>query len=52
MPRPVRSAHFLKGGKKAEVSPVTGGLLLKIPEQSRDEFDTVVVFELATEGKN
>jgi len=52
MPRPFRSAHFLKDGKKAEVSPVTGGLLLKIPEKSRDEFDTVVVFELATEGKN
>jgi alpha-L-fucosidase len=45
LPGKVLSAHFLKGGAKAEINENAGGLLLQIPASARDDFDTIAALE-------
>jgi len=47
LPQPIKAAHFLKDGRKAEFSESGEGVMIKIPQAPRDDFDTVVAFELA-----
>lgn len=47
LPQRVKSASFLKDGSAAKFSESEFGLLLKIPPQVIDQYDTVVVLELA-----
>jgi hypothetical protein len=45
----VKSAKYLKDGSKAEILEVDSGVLLKgIPQRIVDEYDTIVVLELAS----
>jgi alpha-L-fucosidase len=48
MPSKVRTAKFLKDGSPAQFAENEFGLLLKIPAGARDEYDTVVALELAS----
>jgi alpha-L-fucosidase len=43
----IKSARFLKDGSQAELAAIDDGFLLKIPPGVVDEYDTVVVLELA-----
>ncbi len=45
--RPVKAAHALKDGSKTEYAEIDSGILLKIPERVRDDYDTILVLELA-----
>jgi alpha-L-fucosidase len=47
LPKPVKSAYFLKDNSKTEFAENDYGLMLKIPLGARDDFDTIVVLELA-----
>ena len=47
LPKPVKSATFLKDGSKAEFTEGDMGVMLKIPERVVDEYDTIAVLELA-----
>jgi alpha-L-fucosidase len=46
LPKPVRSARFLKDGRAAKVTATPEGLLISIPKDVIDEFDTVVALDL------
>ena len=46
LPTPVKSAHFLKDGSKAEFVENEDGVLVRIPASARDAYDTIVVLEL------
>jgi hypothetical protein len=43
----IRSAKFLKGGTAAEFQQNDYGTLLKIPQAAVDQYDTVIVLEMA-----
>jgi len=47
LPKSVVSAHYMKDGSKAEYVENGYGLLLKIPQGARDDYDTIAVLELA-----
>ena len=47
MPKPVKSATFLKDGSTVEFSEGEMGVMLKIPPRVVDEYDTIAVLELA-----
>jgi alpha-L-fucosidase len=47
LPKPVRSATFLKDGSKAEFTETDAGVLLRLPARGADEVDTIAVLELA-----
>lgn len=47
LPQKIKSARFLKDGSPAETFEHESGLLLRIPPQAVDEFDTIVELELA-----
>jgi alpha-L-fucosidase len=47
LPRPLRSAAFLKDGSRAEYVENRDGVLLRIPPSAREDYDTVAVLELA-----
>jgi hypothetical protein len=45
----VKSAKYLRDGSKAEILEVDSGVLLRgIPQHVVDEYDTIVVLELAS----
>jgi alpha-L-fucosidase len=46
LPRPVRSARFLKDGRPAKITATAQGLLVSIPPDVIDEFDSVLALEL------
>jgi len=46
LPAKVKAAQFLKGGSKAEFAETENGVVLKIPQDARDDYDTVAVLEL------
>jgi alpha-L-fucosidase len=46
LPRPVKSAHFLKDGGTAEYVENDYGVLIRIPPGARDDYDTIVALEL------
>jgi alpha-L-fucosidase len=45
LPKPVKSASMLVGGRAVKVREVDGGVLLSLPKGERDPIDTVVVLE-------
>jgi alpha-L-fucosidase len=45
LPKPVKSAAMLSGGRPVKMRDVDGGLLLTLPKAERDPIDTVVVLE-------
>jgi alpha-L-fucosidase len=47
LPKPIKAAHYLKTGEKAEFDESNYGLILNIPQRARDDFDTIVAFDLA-----
>lgn len=47
LPQPIVAARYLQDGKKAEFVQHDYGVLLKLPQRTGDEHDTVVVLELA-----
>jgi alpha-L-fucosidase len=47
LPKPVKSAYLLKDSSKTEFAENDYGLMLKVPPDARDDFDTIVVLELA-----
>jgi hypothetical protein len=46
LPRPVKSARFVKDGRKASVQQTAAGLTVQIPEGARDPHDTVIALEM------
>jgi alpha-L-fucosidase len=46
LPGQVKSAHFLKDGRRGDITEAAGGLALQIPADARDDFDTIAVLEL------
>jgi alpha-L-fucosidase len=47
LPQRIKSARFLKDGSKANYEENDYGVLLRIPPNARDDYDTVAVLELA-----
>jgi len=41
----IKGARWFRSGEKADITPLNGGMLLKIPERQRDPVDTIVVLE-------
>jgi alpha-L-fucosidase len=41
----IKEAHIFHAGTKLELKPLDGGLLLRLPKESRDPIDTIVVLE-------
>ncbi len=46
LPGPVKAAHFLKDGSRAEYVENDYGMILKIPASAREDYDTIAVLEL------
>jgi alpha-L-fucosidase len=46
LPGPIKAAHFLKDGSRAEYVENDYGVVLKIPPSARDDYDTIAVLEL------
>jgi alpha-L-fucosidase len=46
LPGPVKAAHFLKDGSRAEYIENDYGVILKIPASAREGYDTIAVLEL------
>jgi alpha-L-fucosidase len=46
LPKPVKAARLLVGGKPISVREIDNGLLLRIPAEGRDPMDTVIVLDL------
>jgi alpha-L-fucosidase len=47
LPKPVKSATFLKDRGKVEFAETDAGVLLRLPLRAADEMDTIAVLELA-----
>lgn len=47
LPRKIVSGRFLRDGSKAEYSENDMGVLVKIPQSAVDEYDTILVLEMA-----
>ena len=47
LPKPVKSATFLKDGSRAEFAEGAMGVALKIPQRILDDYDTIAIIELA-----
>src|SRR5262249_25584308 len=47
LPKKIASGHFLKDGSKAQYSENDLGVLVRIPQSAVDEYDTILVFEMA-----
>ena len=47
LPRKIASGHFLKDGSKAEFKENDLGVLVRIPQSAVDEYDTILVLEMA-----
>jgi alpha-L-fucosidase len=47
LPRKIASANFLKDGSKAQYTESDLGLLVKIPQTAVDEYDTILVLDMA-----
>jgi alpha-L-fucosidase len=47
LPQPIQSAYFLKDGSKVEFVENAYGMILKLPQNARDDYDTIVVLEIA-----
>jgi alpha-L-fucosidase len=47
LPRKIASGHFLKDGSKAQLTESDLGVLVKIPQSAVDEYDTILVLEMA-----
>jgi len=47
LPKKIASGHFLKDGSKAQYSENDLGVLVRIPQSTVDEYDTILVFEMA-----
>jgi alpha-L-fucosidase len=47
LPKPIKAAHYLKTGEKAEYAESNYGLIINIPQRARDDFDTIVALDLA-----
>jgi hypothetical protein len=45
LPKPVKKASLLVGGRPVKLQLLHGGLLLDLPKTDRDPIDTVVVLE-------
>ena len=46
LPRPVKSARFVRDGRKASVQQTASGLTVQIPKDARDPHDTVIALEM------
>ena len=46
LPQHVKSVHFMKDSSRAEFTENNYGVLIKIPQSVRDDYDTVAVLEL------
>ena len=46
LPRPVRAARLLAGGRPVTIEPTASGLALRLPDGARDPYDTVLVLDL------
>jgi alpha-L-fucosidase len=47
LPRRIASGHFLKDGSTAQFTENDLGILVKIPETAVDEYDTILVLDMA-----
>ena len=46
MPGIIRSAKFLKTGRKADIIDTTAGLVFNLPKEAMDPIDTIIVLEM------
>jgi hypothetical protein len=47
LPRKIVTGHFLKDGSKAQFTDHDLGVLVRIPQSAVDEYDTILVLEMA-----